>query len=207
MKLSRLTFGIRRLRSAGVVVGVLGFATSLLIAQPGIRVPYGKAVMLDGQINATWNDAVTSQLAGIATLYVKQSEEYIWLALRLRNNDGAVDLYISPSDNSIYDLHASAKLGERRYSGHAWPEWSWWNNQGWIANVSRVDSFEKRTFMPTKVREFQIRKTRFPGTQWKMMVEVLTPADPEWKVARYPKGCINTNTEGWLVLKFDHSRR
>jgi len=40
-----------------------------------------------------------------------------------------------------------------------------------------------------------------------MMVEVLTPAEPEWKVAPYPTGCINTDTKGWLVLRLDHSSR
>jgi hypothetical protein len=72
-----------------------------------------------------------------------------------------------------------------------------------MANVSRVDSFEKRTFLPTKVREFQIRRSRFRGAEWKVMVEFLTPAEPQWKVTPYPAGCSSTNTKGWLVLRLD----
>jgi hypothetical protein len=103
-------------------------------------------------------------------------------------------------------LHASAKLGERRFQNGAWPEWIWWNNQGWVANVSRVDSFEKRTFLPTNAREYQIRKSRFPGREWKVMIEFLTPAEPEWKTTPYPAGCVNSNTKGWLVLRLDHAK-
>ena len=205
--LLRALLGRSRLRSVGIRVCVFWFATSLVLAQPQIRVPYGKPVMLDGTIDATWNDAAITELSDLATLYAKQSEQYVWLALKLKNEDGAVDLYISPPDGAIYDLHASAKLGERRYGGGTWPEFSWWNNQGWVANVSRVDSFERRTFVPTKVREFQIRKARFPGAEWMMMVEFLTPAEPEWKVAPYPTGCTNTKTKGWLELTFDHSNQ
>lgn len=101
MQLKCLILGIRRLRSAGIIVGVLGLATSLLIAQPETLVPYGKALMLDGRLDATWDDAAATKLPGLATLYVKQSEEYIWLAIEFMNDDGAVDLYISPPDGSI----------------------------------------------------------------------------------------------------------
>jgi hypothetical protein len=207
MEILKVFFALARLRSLGVVGCILWFAAPLLFAQPETRVPYGKPVMLNGQIDASWNDAASIELSGSATLYAKQSEEYVWLALKLKNDDGAVDLYISPPDGLMYDLHASAKLGERQYRGGRWTDWNWWNNQGWVANISRVDSFEARTFLPTNVREFQISKVRFPGTQWKMFVEFLIPAEPEWKVIPYPRGCTNGDTKGWLMLKFDQPNR
>lgn len=212
---SRLLNGIKercevwtaRFRSLAIVACFFPFATSLVFAQAETRVPNGKPVMLDGRIDASWNDAATIDLSGLATLYAKQSGEYVWLALKLKNDDGAVDLYISPPDGNIYDLHASAKLGERQYREGRWPDWVWWNNQQWVANVSRVDSFENRTFLPTKVREFQISKTRFPGAKWKVMVQFLTPAVPEWKVTPYPGGCTNSDLRGWLLLRFDQADR
>jgi hypothetical protein len=55
-------------------------------------------------------------------------------------------------------------------------------------------------------REFQISKSRFTGTQWKTMVEFLTPDEPERTVTPYPAGCENTNTKGWLQLELDRTK-
>lgn len=194
----------RAFRSASALAWLFIAATA--VGQQPLHVPRGKPVLLDGKIAAEWDDAISMKLSDLATLYVKQSEEYLWLALKLSAPDGAVDLYLSPTDGAIYDLHSSAKLGERRLVDGAWPDWRWWNNGGWVANVSRVDSFEKRTFLPTGVREFQIRKSRFLGSQWKIMVELLTPAEPEWRATPYPAACINSNTKGWIVLDLDKTK-
>ena len=169
-----------------------------------IRVPLGKPVMIDGKPDSnTWKDSAKTEFPGLATLYVKRSKEYVWLALKLNSNDGILDLYLSPPDGSIYDLHSSAKLGERRFQNGAWPDWTWWNNEGWVANVSRVESFEKRTFLPTNVRQYQIRRSRFPGPYWRVMFEVGTPAEPEWKITTYPVGASNTHPNVWLTLQLN----
>jgi hypothetical protein len=192
------------LRTLVCAVALLLLAGAPAISGQTIRVPRGKPVIIDGKITADeWKDSASSELPGLATLYVKRSKKYVWLALKLKSNDGILDLYLSPADGSIYDLHSSAKLGERRLQNGAWPDWTWWNNEGWVANVSRVESFEKRTFLPTNVRQYQIRRSRFPGTYWKVMFEVGTPAEPEWKVTRYPVGASNTQTKGWLKLRLN----
>jgi hypothetical protein len=183
---------------------LLLLAGSVAISQQNIRVPLGKPVMIDGNMDASeWKDAAATEFPGLATLYVKRSDEYVWLALKLNGKDGALDLYLSPPDGSIYDLHASAKLGERRLQRGAWPDRTWWNNEGWVANVSRADSFEKRTFLPANVRQYQIRRSRFPGPSWRVMFEILMPAEPEWKVTTYPVGASNTHTKGWLTLQLN----
>lgn len=70
-----------------------------------IRVPLGKPVMIDGNMDAGgWEDSVVTEFPGLATIYMKRSNEYVWLALKLNSNDGAVDLYLSPPDGSIYRL-------------------------------------------------------------------------------------------------------
>jgi hypothetical protein len=166
-----------------------------------IAVPMGKPVMLDGSLDADWRDAAMQDLGKLGRLYVKRSDEFVWLAVKVNGGNGNVDLYLSPQGGEIYDLHSSAKLGERKLVNGAWPEYVWWNNEEWVGTVSRVDSFEKRTFLPTAVRQFQIRRSRFPGAEWKIMLEIVTPAEPEWKVTPYPKGVTNSNTEGWMVLK------
>jgi hypothetical protein len=66
--------------------------------------------MLD---DAEWRDAAVHELPGLARLHVKQSDGFVWLAIELtRSDNGSIDLYLAPSDGSIHDLHASAKLGE-----------------------------------------------------------------------------------------------
>lgn len=184
---------------------IISIAVTNAICQQSIHVPEGKPVMIDGKLEAgEWNDASLRELPGLARLYVKQSNEYVWLAVELTNaKDGALDLYLAPSNGNIYDLHASAKLGERKLENGKWPEWTWWNNQGWVANVARADSFEKRTFLPTQLREYQILRSRFAGKEWRLRFEVLTPAEPEWKTTAYPSGSKNTDVKGWLVLKLE----
>ncbi len=159
--------------------------------------------MVDGTLDPhEWDDALLVTVQG-ALLRIKQSGEFVFFAVEVENSvDCAVDLYLSPAAGEIYDLHASAKLGERKLEGHTWPEWHWWNNSGWVANTSRVESFDKRSFLPTPVREFQIRRSRFPGAKWRIMLELMTPAEPRWNTAFYPAGATPLVTNNWLTFQF-----
>lgn len=175
------------------------------VAQPPVHLPNGKPVMIDGRLEKDeWADATVVDFPGLARLYGKKSTEYVWLAIEFTGAEtGALDLYLAPGDGGIYDLHASAKLGERKLIGGKWPDWTWWNNTGWVANVSRVESFEKPSFLPANVREYQIQRSRFPAKEWKVRFEFLTPAEPDWKTTPYPPGTTNTDPKGWLVLQLD----
>ncbi|MFI5102389.1 MAG: hypothetical protein ACHP9V_03355 [Terriglobales bacterium] len=187
------------------VVGFAILCAACANCQDRINVPYGKAILVDGQIDpGEWDDATVKMFGEDVRLHVKRSQEYVWLAIELMDqNDGAADLYVSPSANEIFDLHASAKLGERKLESGRWSEWKWWNNRNWVANTSRVDSFAKPNFLPTKVREYQIRRDKFPAASWKVMFEVLTPAEPEWKSKTYPAGARTTDTRTWITLVVD----
>ncbi|HWR35838.1 MAG TPA: hypothetical protein VN622_08235 [Clostridia bacterium] len=175
-------------------------------AQQPLRVPAGEFIMMDGNLDATeWKDAARMPLGDFARLYVKQTDGYVWLAVELLKSDtGTLDLYLSPGENKVYNLHASAKLGERFLTTGVWPEeWHWWNNTGWVANVSRVDAWDKRTFMPEKVREYQISRARFPGSEWRVMLEIMTPAKPSWQTTAFPAGANNTDPKDWIRLRLD----
>src|SRR5262249_6311121 len=169
------------------------------------RVPRGTPALLDGHVEKSeWNDAAVISLDDFARVYVKQSGEFVWLALELlKDKNGTLDLYLSTEDGAIYDLHCSAKLGERRLTASSWPqEWSWWNNRDWIANGSRFDSWERRRFLDEPSREFQIRKSRFPGTRWKLMFDVMTPSEAQWKTTRFPHNTSNTDSTNWYIVVF-----
>lgn len=188
------------------VVVLLSSCSQFAAGQQVIAVPKAKrVVMIDGKLApGEWGDATEFPLGNLAHVFVKQSDGYIWLAAeRVAGEDFALDFYLQPADGSLYDLHSSAKLGERRLQDSAWPDrWTWWNNDHWVANWSRVDSFQPPRFLPQKVREYQISRERFPGKTWRVMFELLLPAEPEWQTVRFPQEAKNTSTEHWIILQF-----
>jgi hypothetical protein len=179
-------------------------ALSTIAASQTVSIPQGMPIMLDGKLTAgEWSDAKQLNAGDFARLYFKQNNNDLLIAIQfLKSKTGTTDLYLSPGDEKIYDLHASAKLGERTLNKGKWPEeWSWWNNDHWVANVSRPDDWNKRTFKDEDVREYQISRDRFPGKEWKIFLELMTPAEPEWQTIPFPSGADSRSDQNWLVLK------
>lgn len=123
-----------------------------------ILVPRGTHVLLDGKLGPSeWADARRVGSLDSTTIYVKRDVKYLYVAVRPKAGAFSVDLYFDGRDAlAILDLHASAKLGEREGTFGQWPEWSWWNNRGWAANVVRLATFEPREFLTDEVKEYQI---------------------------------------------------
>lgn len=162
------------------------------------------AMMIDGVLSeGEWQNAAQVEVPNTADLYFQQSPEFVYIAVKYtKSPSGIVDLYLSPRDGEVYDLHASAKLGERQLQGNKFPDWTWWNNREWTANISRVDSFEKRAFLPTPIREYQIRRSRFRSNAWRLRFELTTMKanNDTQSVTIFPPGTTHTSTAGWLVL-------
>jgi hypothetical protein len=117
-------------------------------------IPRGQAALADGRLEpGEWTDARELAAAPDARLYLKHDDQFL---------------------AEYLNLHASAKLGERRGRGGAWPEWVWWNNEGWAANLTRAESFEARRFLPDTVKEFQIRLRRLPGREFALSLDLET---------------------------------
>jgi hypothetical protein len=180
------------------------------VTPPGlyIRVPQtSSAVMIDGVFSeGEWQHAVSVDVPGTAKLYFQRTADFIYIAVQYKNSpSGIVDLYLSPREGQIYDLHASAKLGERQLRGDTFPDWSWWNNRDWTANISHVDSFEKRTFLPAPIREYQIRYSRFGSSAWRVRFELTAMgANNEMQAsAIFPQGTSDNSTAGWLQLNLE----
>lgn len=183
---------------------LLGLA-SLSVAADPVRVPKGKPVLLDGRLGTDeWKDAAQLPLGDVARVYVKESDGFIWLAVEfLAAPTGTLDLYLTAADGKLYDLHASAKLGERVLTSAEWGnEWTWWNNEGWTATFARIDTFEPRRFKDDKAREFQIARSRFPGKEWRVMFDVMTRVDQNWSTTRFPTTAKNTEPRDWYTLRF-----
>jgi len=171
-----------------------------------VHVPEGKPVMVDGKIGLEeWSDAAEVKIPGGARLYMKTSGGFVYVAVQFpAGRSGFTDVYIASEDGNIHDLHASAKLGERQLEGGQWPPWSnWWNNQGWVANVSQVESFEKKTFFPAAVREYQIARSRFAGREWRLMLDMsMESQGGQYTVVRFPASGSDSNPEKWLRVQF-----
>jgi len=160
--------------------------------------------MIDGVLSPDeWQSAKMKDAAGVALLYFQQSADFVYIAVQYKTSpSGIVDLNLSPSEGEVYNLHASAKLGERKLQANGYSDWSWWNNRDWTANVSRVDSFEERTFLPTPLREFQIRRARFPSVTWRLRFELtaMTTKNETQAISIFPRDTKDKATTGWLVL-------
>ncbi len=184
------------------------FVLSTALVAQTITVPQGKPIMLDGKLSAgEWSDARQLQFGAFARLYCKQNNNDVLLAIQLlESKTGTVDLYLS-SSGKLYDLHASAKLGERTLENGRWPEeWNWWNNEGWVASVSRPDDWSKPSFKDETVREFQLSRNRFPGKEWKIFVELITSGEAKsaaskWKTSRFPAEASNASDKDWITLR------
>jgi hypothetical protein len=169
-----------------------------------IKVPQGRSILVDGKIStAEWADAAKIELGGGVQLFVKPHDDYVLLAVMFPiGNNGFVDLFIAPDSREIFDLHASAKLGERVTStADKWPDWAWWNNREWTANVSRVESFDEKKFLPENVREFQIKRTRFSGKEWRVRFVLSIDHGQSYSELHLPEAKPGKGSEQWLTLQ------
>jgi hypothetical protein len=159
-----------RLKKRIISIALLGFLvvapSSAMSAKgrvaAGILVPSGTHVLIDGKFGlGEWADARRIASLDSTAIYLKRDAKYLYVAVRPKGGAFSVDLYFDRRDTrAILDLHASAKLGEREGTFGKWPEWLWWNNRGWAANVVRVVTFEPREFLADEVKEYQIEVGR-----------------------------------------------
>lgn len=168
------------------------------LAQTEVKLPKGKPVLVDGQVSAgEWNDATEIKISDQVTLAAKANSDFIFLAVKYpKPSYFGVDLYVNSVAGQLVNLHASAKLGEREFKDGKWPDWTWWNNQGWVANTSRGVTFERREFLPDEIKEFQIRRSRFPGKVWRVRLEVHSNS-----TVAFPETAEPNNPETWLKFK------
>jgi hypothetical protein len=162
---------------------LLGAPAQTTVASDSVTVPTGQHVLLDGRVeDAEWADAKVVLIAPGFRLLLKHDSAYLYVAvLPPQSRLFGVNLYLAPSDTILpyLNLHASARLGERTGIRTAWPEWRWWNNTRWSANVTRFNGFEGERFLPDAAKEFQIALTRLPGSTFRLSIDLETPTGTE----------------------------
>jgi hypothetical protein len=118
-------------------------------------------------------------------------------------------MFLTTGDNKLYNLHASFQLGERLLAGDAWndssPSNNWGNHVDWIANEAKMNE-EKSANLPIAERlfpydgwEFQIRRSRFVGKEWRIRIEVRDFAGQRPDTI-FPELSERKNPARWAVL-------
>lgn len=192
------------IRSAAFILFIFSFQSSLVFAQKkSLKVPKGRAIMVDGKCErGEWSDAASVKTSRKYQLFFKQNKDFIFVCVASDKPENLmIDFYIAAENKKPYTLHASAKLGERVLSSDKWQDftgdWNWWQIDGWTANTLRVDSFEKRTFLPSEAIEFQIDRRVFGGKTLSVMFNFLTDGSV------FPLSADNLNITSWQKLKLD----
>ena len=152
-------------------------ATALNAADPErITVPIGKHVLLDGRLETgEWADAKEMPASSAARVFLKCSDRYLYVAIKPTTPAAfGVDLYFDTNGPRLLNLHASAKLTEREGQFDSWPEWKWWNNREWTANVGRIETFQGPSFLEDEAKEFQISLKKIDGQQLALSIDLQT---------------------------------
>jgi hypothetical protein len=188
---------------------LLFFYSENLDAQ-NVKIPKGTPIMVDGKFSVDeWKDAAVLKFNDSLVFFFKQTKEFVYVGIQplVKNHKGGwIDLYIT-DNKEIYNLHASRKLGERRLEGMEWSNWGkWWTNEGyWTANFGRPEDMilegkPKVIQLNDDGWEFQIRKSKFIGKEWKLMIDVSIMLDGVTNFI-YPSNSTNTQSNGWIILK------
>jgi hypothetical protein len=144
-----------------------------------LAVPSGRSILVDGRVEAEeWRDARSVAAGPGVRLLLKRDARFLYVAVaRTESAVFGVNLYLgAPHGVDYLNLHASAKLAERRGRAGAWPDWVWWNNAGWTANVARGEDFERRRFLPDDAKEFQIALRRLPAHDFVLSLDIESAA-------------------------------
>jgi hypothetical protein len=165
-----------------------------------ITVPKGRLVLLDGRLGSEeWRDARKIAVSPAVSLYLKQDDQYLYVAVEPSAPMlFGVNLYFDTGDPHRYlNLHASAKLGERYGHFGEWPEWVWWNNEGWAGNVERFNAFEGQRFLPDAAKELQISRSRLGKSRLLMRLDIETSSSAQ----DMPEKGIERDGKHWIELK------
>jgi hypothetical protein len=176
---------------------------SQAIQAPAIQVPSGKTVIIDGKITPLeWSDAKVLSVGDSVQVFLKASGEYLLIAVEAAPAENIyIDLY-TKNGTTVRDFHASAKLGQRLSNNGSWTDWNWGNNKGWVANVSRINSIENKTFFNENSREFQIEKSLFKNNEALLFITMGIMNSSNDSDKKIPADANITEPSKWILIKW-----
>jgi hypothetical protein len=192
---------------------------SIILGTPAwtqsINVSKGKAPLIDGNCaKSEWHDATHLPLGANIILHIKKNSDYVFIAVEAKSPTDSipyVSLYLSVPDNRIIDLHSSGRLGERVADDAGnYPDWakvfpndSWFNHIGWTSNYGwfKCRPSDCSTMKFARSKEFQIDRSKFKGSEWKLFIYCNFKQGGQWKAEEYPHVAKNNKPDDWLILK------
>jgi pimeloyl-ACP methyl ester carboxylesterase len=112
-----------------LIVALTGVVSAL--AQAPVDVPFGKAVSIDGKIEAQeWADASRHDLANNVSLFLKTDGVHVYLAMR-GTKQAWSHVYLNDGGSDVSVVHASAALGKILYKQDAAKAWQPQNDFVW----------------------------------------------------------------------------
>ncbi|NVJ70390.1 MAG: hypothetical protein HWE08_08560 [Alphaproteobacteria bacterium] len=168
--------------------------------------------LLDGRCgNDEWDAATQIELPAQAVVYVMQDEDSFYICAAAKPEDHTVlDLYIEhPETGNLHHFHLSAQMGEAIRTDEGWSKSGTWNLKDyagfWVPYFGLEDpeSRARPKFARGTHRQMQIRRTKFPGDSWKMMVGLSAIWDEGKRVELfYPETAMDTDTATWGTFSF-----
>ncbi len=216
----RSILSLAMLLLAGVILASAGLPGQT--PPTAVRVPEGngRPILTDGIFSpGEWDDALKIQIRPDLQLLVKKNAGFVFLGLKYSPFTlSVVDLFISPDEKTVHQLHVSAQLGERALGGAAGagegPSFIWGATSDWYANEIRWDAKKAEALMKEgrdageaqqaalyryEGFEFQIRQSKFGTDEW--LVRLESPMAPDWSTpVVFPAATSLASIKGWLKL-------
>ena len=181
--------------------------------------PLGPATLLDGRCEAAYGAGAQIPLGHGLTLSAMRHERLLMLCVALPAGSwGVLDLYLkTPKVTTPLNVHASAKLGERALEASGWPQWTWWNENGWASPVvawsgcaggggsgasgSTAGNECRADFAPRGDREIHLDIDRFGSGDWRAMLELHQIRVGADQVSiEYPGAARNDDPTTWSTV-------
>lgn len=201
--------------------------TSSPAADPSVEIAVpegnGMPVLIDGVFQeGEWDDALQVQVSDTVVLSFKKFKGHLFIAMQCKGIVVPVaNLFFSPDDSTIYQLHVSAQLGERILrpgtADEEDPAYLWGSTEGWYSNEIRwdvrkqqylidsagVDDGEAlaRTRFPNDALEFQILRSKFGVDRLKFRAEAIWEPNFDNPTV-FPANTTRKNLDGWTTLVF-----
>ncbi len=171
------------------------------------------APLFDGRCgDEEWRGTTRIELPAQVSVLLMHDGRSLFVCAQGKANDYTViDLYIkNEATGQLHNLHASAQLSERLYSGEQWSESEFWNHRDWsafwvpYAGQTESEAGSRSKFLQGSHREVQVLRRKFAGESWKLMIGVsAVNHDGEYGAEfRFPENAVDSDESTWAELSF-----
>lgn len=204
------TLSLSLLLNISLVLGIAHASETITINQTN------KAPLYDGRCEGNeWQAATQLELPAEVSVYLMHDADSLFVCAKGKKEDYTViDLYIEHEETGLlYNLHASAQLGERVLTDKGWSELEFWNIEDWggfwvpYAGNEETEDGVRTKFLKGSHREIQVYRKKFKGDTWRIMIGV-SAINHEGKYGAeffYPANAVDIDKSTWGTFSFSNS--